>query len=61
LRRVVSDPQLTDVIDADFHHVRADKAAGAPTFVLDAVQEMTVSDSRPVGDTHVDQADHKEL
>lgn len=52
---------LNDVSDADFHHVRADKVAGTPTFVLDSVDDFTVSDSRPVADVHVDHADHQEL
>jgi polygalacturonase len=52
---------LRDVADADFHHTRADKADGVPTFVLDAVDDFTVSTSRPVADTHLDHVDHKEL
>jgi len=52
---------LRDVSDADFHHNRADKAPGVPTFVLDAVNGFIVSDSRPVPDTTLDHVDHKEL
>jgi hypothetical protein len=52
---------LRDVADADFHHTRADKADGVATFVLDAVDDFTVSTSRPVADTHLDHVDHKEL
>jgi polygalacturonase len=52
---------LSDVTDADFHHVRADSAQGVPTFVLDGVDDFTVTDSRPVGDTHADHVDHQEL
>jgi polygalacturonase len=52
---------LDQVTDADFHHVRADKADGAPTFVLDNVSDFTVTDSRPVADVHVDNATDKEL
>ena len=52
---------LDGVSDADFHHVRADRADGAPTFVLDGVDDFTLTDSRPVADTHIDHADHREL
>ncbi len=52
---------VRDVSDADFHHVRADKVDGTPTFVLDSVDDFTVTDNRPVADTHLDHVDHKEL
>jgi polygalacturonase len=52
---------LRDVADADFHHTRADKAPGTPTFVLDAVDDFRVSTSRPVPDTALDHVDHTEL
>ena len=52
---------LRDVSDADFHHVRADKTAGVSTFVLDDVDDFTLSDSRPVADTHLDHVDHDEM
>jgi len=52
---------LRDVADADFHHDRADRAPGAPTFVLDDVDDFAVTTSRPVADIHIDHADHKEL
>jgi len=52
---------LRDVADADFHHDRADRAPGAPTFVLDDVDDFSVTTSRPVADIHIDHADHKEL
>ena len=45
---------LRDVADADFHHNRADKVHGTPTFVLDDVDDFTVTTSRPVPDTRVD-------
>jgi polygalacturonase len=51
---------LNDVSDADFHHVRADKLEGVPTFVLDNVDDLTVTDSRPVADIHLDHVDHGE-
>lgn len=34
---------------------------GAGPFVLDGVDDLTVSTSRPVADVHVDHADHREL
>lgn len=52
---------LRDVADADFHHDRADKTAGVPTFVLDGVDGFRVTTSRPVADTVLDHADHEEL
>jgi hypothetical protein len=52
---------LRDVVDADFHHNRADKAAGVPTFVLDSVDGFIVTDSRPVVNAALDHVDHKEL
>jgi hypothetical protein len=52
---------LNDVSDADFHHVRADKATGAPTFDLTSVDDFTVSDGRPVGDIHLEHVAQKDL
>lgn len=52
---------LRDVADASFHHNRADKVEGAPTFVLDNVDDFTVTASDPVPDTHLDHVDHEEL
>jgi polygalacturonase len=52
---------LRDVADADFHHCRADKVDGTPTFVLDGVDDFRVSDGRPVPDARVEHADHQEL
>lgn len=52
---------LRDVADADVHHSRAEKVAGTPTFVLDAVDDFRVSDGRPVPEARVDHADHQEL
>ncbi|KAB2340653.1 glycoside hydrolase family 28 protein [Actinomadura rudentiformis] len=52
---------LRDVADADFHHNRADKVEGTPTFVLDDVDDFTVTTSRPVPDTRLDHTGHKEL
>ncbi|MBF8193538.1 hypothetical protein ITP53_49270 [Nonomuraea sp. K274] len=47
--------------DADFHHNRANTVQGTPTFVLDDVDDFTVTTSRPVPDTRLDHTDHKEL
>jgi len=52
---------LSDVADADFHHVRADKVRGVPTFVLDGVDGLTISDSRPVGECRLQKVQHREL
>lgn len=52
---------VTDVTSVDFHHNRADKVAGSPTFVLTDVDDFTVSTSRPVGDTHLDHVDSDQL
>jgi polygalacturonase len=52
---------LRDVTVADFHHDKADKAPDTPTFVLDDVDDFTVTTSRPVGDVHLDHVGHKEL
>ena len=52
---------LRDVADADFHHNRADKVQGTPTFVLDQVDDFSVTASRPIPDTHLDRIVHKEL
>jgi polygalacturonase len=52
---------LTDVADADVHHVRADKAEGAPTFVLDSVTDFNLSASRPVTDAQLPRVSHQEL
>jgi len=52
---------LDGVTDADFHHVRAQRVRGVPTFVLDDVDGLTVTDSRPLGDTRLGQVRHREL
>jgi polygalacturonase len=52
---------LDDVSDADFHHVRADKARGAATFVLVDVEDFMITDGRPVDDARIDRASHREL
>jgi hypothetical protein len=52
---------IRDVNDVDLHHVRADKVSGVPTFVLDDVDDFTVTDGRPVAEAHFDHVDHMEL
>lgn len=52
---------LDDVSDADFHHVRADKATGAPTFELTSVEDFTVTDSRPVQNISLPKVTQKDL
>jgi polygalacturonase len=52
---------VRDVADVDFHHNRADKVSGVPTFELDSVDEFSVTTSRPVADTHLDHVEHTEL
>ena len=52
---------LDEVTDADFHHVRAQRVRGVPTFALDDVDGLTVTDSRPVGDAHLGRIQHREL
>jgi polygalacturonase len=52
---------LNDVTDADFHHVRADRVRHVPTYVLDDVSDLVISDGRPVDDARIDRAGHREL
>jgi polygalacturonase len=52
---------LHDVNGADFYHVKAPPAAGAPMFTLDEVTDFIVTRSRPVPDTYLEKADRKKL
>lgn len=52
---------LDQVKGADFQHVKAQKAAGIPTFVLQNVEDFSVNRSPPVADTTVAKTDHKEF
>jgi hypothetical protein len=52
---------LDQVKDADFEHVKAQKAAGVPTFVLQNVEGFSVNRSTPVPDAKIPKADHKEF
>jgi polygalacturonase len=52
---------VRNATDTDFHHTRADKATGAPTFALDSDDEFLLTVSRPVAEAHFDHVDHQEL
>jgi polygalacturonase len=45
---------LTDVKGADFHRVKAARAADVPTFVLKNVENFNIQQSRPVPDTRLE-------
>jgi polygalacturonase len=48
---------LNDVQDADFQHVKAQKAEGTATFVLRNVEDFSVRNSLPLADQHVAKTD----
>ena len=50
---------LDDVRGADFHGVRAQRGAGAPTFVLRDVTDVRVTHSAPLPDSYVRKADRR--
>jgi polygalacturonase len=52
---------LDQVKAVDFQHVKAQKAAGVPTFVLRSVEDFSVSRSSPVPDTSIAKAAQKEF
>jgi hypothetical protein len=52
---------LDDVAGAEFDHVRAMRAGGAPCFVLRGVTDFSVSNTLGVPDTRLPQADQKSL
>ncbi len=52
---------LDQATGVDFQHVKAQKAAGVPTFVLKNVKDFSVHRSTPVADTQVDSAVKKEM
>ena len=45
----------------DFQHVKAQKAAGVPTFVLQNVEDFSVYGSSPVPDAHLAKVERKEM
>jgi polygalacturonase len=50
---------LDAVKGADFQHVKAQKAAGIPTFMLQNVEDFSVSRSAPVADAHLEKVERK--
>jgi polygalacturonase len=52
---------LDSVKAADFQHVKAQKAAGVPGFVLLNVEDFSVHGSPLVPDTHLDKVERKEM
>jgi polygalacturonase len=55
-------PYVLDNVDgADFQHIRAQKAAGTPTFMLKQVKNFNVYNSGAIPDTKVTDADKKEF
>jgi polygalacturonase len=52
---------LDDVSDADFVHVKAQQAPGAPVFALTNVNNFNTYISRPLPDTYLKHAEEKEL
>jgi polygalacturonase len=52
---------LDNVIDADFQHVRAQKAEGAPTFILNQVQKFNLFNSDQLSDTKLTEVDKKQF
>ena len=52
---------LDTVKGIDLEHVKAQKASGIPTIVLQNVEDFSVYRSSPVPDAHVDKADRKEM
>ncbi len=52
---------LEDVQGAEFMHLKAEHAAGVPTFVLKNVEDFNVDQSRPLPDTHLDKVENSTL
>jgi polygalacturonase len=52
---------LQDVHEADFSHLQAAHAPGAPTFALKNVENFNLYDSKPLEDTHLDKVEDKTL
>ncbi|HET8656426.1 MAG TPA: glycosyl hydrolase family 28 protein [Longimicrobiaceae bacterium] len=50
---------LEDVQGADFHHVKAETAAGVPTFVLEDVRDFSTFHSSPVKDMHLERVNER--
>ncbi|HWA08268.1 MAG TPA: glycosyl hydrolase family 28-related protein [Opitutaceae bacterium] len=52
---------LDRVVGADFQHVKAQKAAGVPTVVLEKVEDFTTRACTPLPDMKIPQVDRREL
>lgn len=52
---------LSNVRDADFHRIKARRGANVPAFVLKAVENFNVQQSRPLPDTQIKRAEQKRL
>ena len=52
---------LDDVAGVDFDHLNAQRAGGAPLFVLRGVSDFSVSSSGGVPDTRIATADNRSL
>ncbi len=52
---------LDDVNHSDFFNIKAGQSAGTPVFVLNNVQDFSVARCRPLADTQIAEAKHKEL
>jgi polygalacturonase len=52
---------VEDVVGADFIHVRIERPADVPAFVLKNVENFSVYLSRPLPDTHLDKVEQKSL
>ena len=52
---------LDDVTNADFQHVKAQKASGIPTIVFRKVEDFTARACTPLPDTKIPQVDRREI
>jgi hypothetical protein len=52
---------LTDVQGAEFSHVKVPHVAKEPVFALDQVQDFSLTQSKPLPDTLIDQVEQKKL
>lgn len=52
---------LQDVKRVDFADIKADRAPGAPLFILDGVRDFSVVHCNPLSDTKITEANQKEL
>jgi polygalacturonase len=52
---------LNDVQGADFSHIKIPHVNNVPAFVLNKVEDFTVSRSKPLPDTQIDRAEQKKL